>query len=503
MVTDIITPKPTTPWGSLFSCCRPSTSPSPSPDDGIDDEEEDECSCSKNNNKSLTFDTETPDTSRDSISRDTSEMSFTAAQLLKEKDYVIESLRKQISEYSPYKKIKRGEEEETKEFYMLELEILLAEVSSLQLDLKLGRKTIDDMKQEKERMESVLKLLEGSHSEVESLQKELDTVRKSLAGIINQRDELVAEKDLMKKEVDTITAQKESMEHDMMALQTEVTEITTANTNLKAHNNTISNEMNELLAENSHLKHKIEALKKMVESKDKEITNLKKELEDVMSRLFDDTTKWGDGQPLVENGNLKQQNDTLQGNVIQLSTERDEALATMSDKPASATTSKDDEIAKLQNQLKLLHAQLDKAEEDTRQLTKKLELHQRHIKRADDSVEELSLQNVEMDRLVEEKTTMLDKMIEQQDHSAEIEKQVQYLTTQIEAANYKCTSLGIELNDANKSANLMQEKLTSKIKYLEIELINQRRTLLPKVTEVEHLEKELRSVQKSLQEATK
>ena len=146
MVTEIITPKPTSSWswGSLLSCCRPSTSPSP--DDGIDDEEEDACSYGNNNNKSSTFDTETLDTSRDSVSRDTSEMSTsTTAQLLKEKDYVIESLRKQISEYSPYKKIKRGEEEETKEFYMLELEIILAEVSSLQLDLKLGRKTIDDI----------------------------------------------------------------------------------------------------------------------------------------------------------------------------------------------------------------------------------------------------------------------------------------------------------------------------------------------------------------------
>ena len=491
MVAEIITPKPTTSWGSLFSCCRPSTSPSP--DDGID-VKEDVQSCSNNNDKSLTFDTETPDTSRDS-SRDTSEISF-AAQLLKEKDYVIESLRKQISEYSPYKKIKRGEEEETKEFYMLELEILLAEVSSLQLDLKLGRKTIDDMKQEKERMESVLKSLEGSHLEVENLQKELDTVRTSLADIIQKRDGLVAEKDLMKKEVDTIIAQKESMEHIMKALQTEVTEITTANMNVQAHNNTISNEMNELLDENNHLKHKIEALeskmKEVVKSKDKEIANLKKELEDVRSCLFDDTTTWGDGQPLVENDNLQQQIETLQGNMNQLSAEG---------------ASKDDEIAKLQNQLKLLHAQLDKAEGDTKQLTKKLELHQRHIKRADDSVEELSLQldnaNVEMDRLVEEKTAMLDKIIEQQDHSEEMEKQVIALTTQIEAANYKCISLGIELNDAKESANLMQDQLTSKIRSLEIELHNQRRTLLPKVTEVENLEKELRSVQKSLQEATK
>ena len=57
--------------------------------------------------------------------------------------------------------------------------------------------------------------------------------------------------------------------------------------------------------------------------------------------------------------------------------------------------------------------------------------------------------------------------------------------------NYETTSsLRIELNDAR-----------DKIKSLEIELFNHRRILLPKETENENLEKELRNVQKKLKEA--
>jgi len=290
---------------------------------------------------------------------------------------------------------------------------------------------------------------ELSYEEIDALQKELQHVKSELNntiaiknGVFNERDRLLADNKSLKKEISIDKERITSLESSLRQSKDDVISKLSDVNSLKKEIETTQTFLVETTNQRDDLITKEEAMRKEISV----ILNKMKWVQHDVEVLQSEVKEVN-----ADKANLQKVNKAKEAEIDELMTEKSYLQCKV--------TEKDTEIDNLRKEL-------GTSKEETRKLSDKLDKHDEGKKKANESIVLLSTQNKEMTQQIEK---------------FKAEREWNYETT---------SSLRIELNDAKE-----------KIKSLEIELFNHRRILLPKETENENLEKELRNVQMKLKEA--
>ena len=290
---------------------------------------------------------------------------------------------------------------------------------------------------------------ELSYEEIDALQKELQHVKSELENTIaikndisNERDRLLADNESLHKQISIDKERITSLESRLRQSKEDVISKLSEVNSLKKEIETIQTSLVETTSQRDDLTTKEEAMRKEISV----ILNKMKWMQHDVEVLQSEVKEVN-----ADKSNLQKVNKAKEAEIDELMTEKSYLQCKI--------TEKDTEIDKLRKEL-------GTSKEETRKLSDNLDKHDEGKKKANESIVLLSTQNKEMAQQIEK---------------FKAEREWNYETT---------SSLRIELNDAKE-----------KIKSLEIELFNHRRILLPKETENENLEKELRNVQKKLKEA--
>jgi len=290
---------------------------------------------------------------------------------------------------------------------------------------------------------------ELSYEEIDALQKELQHVKSELEntiaiknGVSNERDRILADNKSLKKEISMDKERITSLESSLRQSKEDVISKLSDVNSLKKEVETTQNLLAETTNQRDKLITKEEAMRKEISVILHKMKWMQHDVEVLQSEVKEVNT---------DKSNLQKVNKAKEAEIDELMTEKSYLQCKI--------TGKDTEIDKLRKEL-------GTSKEETRKLSDNLDKHDEGKKKANESIVLLSTQNKEMTQQIEK---------------FKAEREWNYETT---------SSLRIELNDAKE-----------KIKSLEIELFNHRRILLPKETENENLEKELRCVQKKLKEA--
>ena len=290
---------------------------------------------------------------------------------------------------------------------------------------------------------------ELSYEEIDALQKELQHVKSELENTIavknditNERDKLLDNESLQQKQISIDKERITSLESSLRQSKEDVISKLSDVNSLKKEVETTQTFLAETTNQRDDLITKEEAMRKEISVILNKMKWMQHDVEVLQSEVKEVNT---------DKSNLQKVNKAKEAEIDELLTEKSYLQCKI--------TGKDTEIDNLRKEL-------GTSKEDTRQLSDNLDKHDEGKKKANESIVLLSTQNKEMAQQIEK---------------FKAEREWSYETT---------SSLRIELNDAKE-----------KIKSLEIELFNHRRILLPKETENENLEKELRNVQKKLKEA--
>jgi len=288
---------------------------------------------------------------------------------------------------------------------------------------------------------------ELSYEEIDALQKELQHVKSELENTIaikndisNERDKLLAENETQQLiDEERITSLESSLRQSKEDVISKLSEVNSLKKEIEAMKTSLVETANQ----RTELITKEEAMRKEISVILHKMKWMQHDVEVLQSEVKEVN---------ADKSNLQKINKAKEAEIDELMTEKSYLQCKI--------TGKDTEIDNLRKEL-------GTSKEETRQLSVKLDKHDEGKRKANESIVLLSSQNKEMIQQIEKFKS---------------EREWNYETT---------SSLRIELNDAKE-----------KIKSLEIELFNHRRILLPKETENENLEKELRNVQMKLKEAT-
>ena len=290
---------------------------------------------------------------------------------------------------------------------------------------------------------------ELSYEEIDALQKELQHVKSELENTIaikndvsNERIRLLADNKSIQKQISIDKERITSLESSLRQSKDDVISKLSDVNSLKKEIETTQTFLVETTNQRDELITKEESMRKEISVISNKMKWIQHDVEVLQSEVKEVN---------ADKAYLQRVNKAKEAEIDELMTEKSYLQCKI--------TEKDTEIDKLRKEL-------GTSKKETRQLSDNLDKHDEGKKKANESIVLLSTQNKEMTQQIEK---------------FKAEREWSYETT---------SSLRIELNDAKE-----------KIKSLEIELFNHRRILLPKETENENLEKELRNVQKKLKEA--
>eukprot|EP00579_Thalassiosira_antarctica_P025627 CAMPEP_0202003498 /NCGR_PEP_ID=MMETSP0905-20130828/9060_1 /ASSEMBLY_ACC=CAM_ASM_000554 /TAXON_ID=420261 /ORGANISM="Thalassiosira antarctica, Strain CCMP982" /LENGTH=568 /DNA_ID=CAMNT_0048560641 /DNA_START=86 /DNA_END=1792 /DNA_ORIENTATION=+ len=428
-----LTPKSSTPWGSLFDCCRTAPAPSSSgdPDQKHGYNNEDVVIKPTTGNVVIRWLRDEKNILEkqemaqriDSLSTETKladEKNIALGKELNDAKNAARQMQEQLNSKIDVVKAARNAQEQLNA--KIESHVVKA-ASQAQVQLKFKIESLSaDLLESKRDSATNLAVLAARSADVESLQKELEAVQKSLVDATMSTDLLLTEKDSMQKDMDEVTskmneisAAKDSMQLEIKSLHGKVEESTAAKAkeveNLQMELESTTAKSDELLAEKDSLQHKLETLEsnvaRITAAKGVELGNIKKELESVRLSRIDATN--------ADVENLQQ------------------------------------ELASVQ-----IHA-----EGNAEKLGNDLEAYRSRIHIADNSVETLSAQlnaaHAERDKLHEDITAWLDEMAKQKEsQKQELTQQIETLTVGNDAAIGKVGEGGEEV-EGECDSTIMQK----------------------------------------------